>query len=159
LAKAEARRDELDAELDKGDSWAWIRRKFEKAGRNYRWFKPREWADGRNSLVGTRYEVMGWLHCIFGEADVARTYLEICLEQQERADDAEAERDRQYEANAGLIAKVAKLETALQRALVFAKEEQDRREKDALPEPTPQEEELLTEIANVVDGIMKALGD
>jgi hypothetical protein len=92
LATLEERKAELEKQLDAGDSWAWIRAKFENAGRNYRWFKPREWAN-RDSLVGTRYEVMGWLHCIFGEADSARTYLEICLEQQKRADEAEAERD------------------------------------------------------------------
>jgi|ERR1700677_594825 len=90
IAKAESRADKLSAELDKGDSWAWIRSKFEKAGRNYRWFKPREWTH-RESLVGTRYEVMGWLHCLFGEADTARTAWEICIEQQKRAEDAEKE--------------------------------------------------------------------
>lgn len=90
-----AENERLNKELDAGDSWAWIRRKFEQAGRNYRWFKPRD----RNTdpLVGTRYEVMGWLHCIFGEADSSRMYLEICLEQQKRADDAE-EKVRQLEA-------------------------------------------------------------
>lgn len=91
LAKKIERIDDIEAELNKGDSWAWIRQKFERAGRNYRWFKPRE---AKDSLVGTRYEVMGWLHCLFGEADTARTAWEICLEQQKKADEAEAQAAR-----------------------------------------------------------------
>jgi hypothetical protein len=73
--------DKLSAELDLGDSWAWIRNKFMNCGQEFRYVKPR---DGR--FEGTRYEVMGWLHCIFGDANYKNLAVKICIEQQEKAD-------------------------------------------------------------------------
>jgi hypothetical protein len=75
----------LEAELDKGDSWAWIRSKFERSGERFRWYRPRT-----DSLVGTRYEVMGWLHCLFADAS-PKVYIDIALEHQKQADDAHDE--------------------------------------------------------------------
>ena len=87
MATLEERNARLEKELDSGDSWAWIRAKFEKAKDKFRWYKPR-----RDSLIGTRYEVMGWLHCLFSEAD-PKVFIDITLEHQKRTDEAEAARD------------------------------------------------------------------
>lgn len=77
--------DRLESELNAGDSWAWIRGKFEKSKDKFRWYTPR--TDG---LVSTRYEVMGWLHCLFADADPT-VFIDIALEHQKKADDAEQE--------------------------------------------------------------------
>jgi hypothetical protein len=77
----------INKELDAGDSWAWIRAKFERSGDKYRWYKPRT-----DELVGTRYEVMGWLHCLFADTDPT-VFIDITLEHQKRTDEAEAEND------------------------------------------------------------------
>lgn len=77
--------EKLSAELDRGDSWEWIRNKFEKCGKHLTWWTPRN--DG---LKHTRYEVMGWLHVLFAEAH-PHVYIDICMEQQKRAEAAEAE--------------------------------------------------------------------
>ena len=84
VAKSESWAERLSAELDKGDSWAWIRSKFEKCRTQFKWYTPRT-----DSLVGTRYEVMGWLHVLFAHAD-PKVYMDITMEQQKKADDAEA---------------------------------------------------------------------
>jgi hypothetical protein len=76
--------DHLSAELNEGDSWAWIRAKFENASPELRYVRPR-----RDNLSGTRYEVMGWLHCLFGDAQYKNLSIQICVEQQKKADDAE----------------------------------------------------------------------
>lgn len=78
----------LNNELDTGDSWQWIRRKFDACGAHLKWFKPR--ADG---LRDTRYELMGWLHVLFAEAH-PHVYIDITLEHQKRTDEAEAESRR-----------------------------------------------------------------
>ena len=84
VKRLQERIEHLDAELNKGDSWAWIRSKFEKSRAKFRWYKPRT-----DNLSGTRYEVMGWLHCLF--ADAAPTvFIDITLEHQKRTDEAEA---------------------------------------------------------------------
>lgn len=88
IDKLEERNAQLEKELDAGDSWAWIRAKFEKSKDKFRWYKPR--ADG---LIGTRYEVMGWLHCLFADADPT-VFIDITLEHQKRTDEAEAENKR-----------------------------------------------------------------
>jgi hypothetical protein len=86
--KLSMRTRELNAELDKGDSWAWIRDKFKKCRTQFKWYTPRE-----DSLVGTRYEVMGWLHVLFAHAD-PKVYMDIAIEHQKKTDDAEAESHR-----------------------------------------------------------------
>lgn len=85
IAKLEKRNAHLEKELDAGDSWAWIRAKFERGKDKFRWYKPRT-----DSLLGTRYEVMGWLHCLFADAD-PKVFIDITLEHQKRTDEAEAE--------------------------------------------------------------------
>lgn len=72
----------LSDELEKGDSWAWIREKFEECRTQFKWHKPRQ-----DSLAGTRYEVMGWLHVLFAHAD-PQVYIDIAMEHQKKADDA-----------------------------------------------------------------------
>ena len=84
VAEAESWASRLSAELDKGDSWAWIRSKMEKCRTQFKWYTPRT-----DSLIGTRYEVMGWLHVLFAHAD-PKVYIDITMEQQKKADDAEA---------------------------------------------------------------------
>lgn len=79
----EETKERLNKELDAGDSWAWIRTKFEKCRTQFKWYTPRT-----DSLVGTRYEVMGWLHVLFAHAD-PKVYIDITLEHQKKADDAE----------------------------------------------------------------------
>ena len=74
----------IEKELNAGDSWAWIRAKFEKSKDKFRWFTPRT-----DELIGTRYEVMGWLHCLFADADPT-VFIDITLEHQKRTDEAEA---------------------------------------------------------------------
>jgi hypothetical protein len=81
------RRAEREGVMATGDSWAWIRAKFERSGDKYRWYKPRT-----DELVGTRYEVMGWLHCLFADTDPT-VFIDITLEHQKRTDEAEAEND------------------------------------------------------------------
>ena len=88
VAEAEAWASRLSAELDKGDSWAWIRSKMEKCRTQFKWYTPRT-----DSLIGTRYEVMGWLHVLFAHAD-PKVYIDITIEQQKKADDAEEELKR-----------------------------------------------------------------
>lgn len=83
LAKQIERNDRLDAELDRGDSWVWIREKFERCRTQFAWYKPRT-----DRLVGTRYEVMGWLHVLFSHAD-PKVYIDITMEHQERCHRAE----------------------------------------------------------------------
>ena len=83
----EERNAQLQKELDAGDSWAWIRAKFESGKDKFRWYKPRT-----DELIGTRYEVMGWLHCLFADADPT-VFIDITTEHQKRTDQAEAERD------------------------------------------------------------------
>jgi hypothetical protein len=90
-SKAEARVRELNAELDAGDSWAWIREKFKRSKDKFRWYTPRS-----DDLKDTRYEVMGWLHCLFSDAD-PKVFIDITLEHQKRTDEAEA-RVRELEA-------------------------------------------------------------
>ncbi len=85
IYKIEARQrwaDSLSKELDKGDSWAWIREKFERCRTQFKWYTPRE-----DNLKGTRYEVMGWLHVLFAHAD-PKVYIDITVEHQKKADDA-----------------------------------------------------------------------
>jgi len=82
LETLRARVERLEAELDKGDSWTWIRAKFEKCRTQFAWYTPR-----KDSLVGTRYEVMGWLHVLFAHAD-PKVYIDITMEHQEMADQA-----------------------------------------------------------------------
>ncbi len=85
IAKLEERNAQLEKELDAGDSWAWIRAKFERSKDKFRWYHPRT-----DELIGTRYEVMGWLHCLFADADPT-VFIDITLEHQKRTDEAEAE--------------------------------------------------------------------
>ena len=75
----------LNVELERGDSWHWIRSKFMSHRPVFTWYKPRT-----DVLVGTRYEVMGWLHLLFAHAD-PQIYIDITLEHQKKADDALAE--------------------------------------------------------------------
>ena len=84
VAQSEQWASKLSAELDKGDSWAWIRGKFEKCRTQFKWHTPRA-----DSLAGTRYEVMGWLHVLFAHAD-PQVYIDITIEHQKRTDEAEA---------------------------------------------------------------------
>ncbi len=86
VRKLEEIKARLEKELDTGDSWQWIRGKFEAASEKYRWYHPR--TDG---LAGTRYEVMGWLHCLFSDAD-PKVFIDIALEHQKRTDEAEAQK-------------------------------------------------------------------
>ena len=88
VAKCESWNEKLSAELDKGDSWAWIRSKFEKCRTQFKWYTPRT-----DSLIGTRYEVMGWLHVLFAHAD-PKVYIDITMEHQKRTDEAEDELNR-----------------------------------------------------------------
>lgn len=78
----------LSDELDKGDSWAWIRCKFEKCRTQFKWHTPRQ-----DSLKGTRYEVMGWLHVLFAHAD-PQIYIDITMEHQKRCDEAETRAEK-----------------------------------------------------------------
>jgi hypothetical protein len=87
-AKVKEWNAKLNKDLDAGDSWAWIRSKFEKSSGKFRWYKPRT-----DELAGTRYEVMGWLHCLFADAD-SKVFIDITLEHQKRTETAEAERDQ-----------------------------------------------------------------
>jgi hypothetical protein len=82
LKQFQNRVEELNQELDRGDSWTWIRQKFEKCRTQFKWYTPR--TDG---LVNTRYEVMGWLHVLFAHAD-PKVYIDIAIEH--RTDEAEA---------------------------------------------------------------------
>jgi hypothetical protein len=84
VAQSEQWASKLSAELDKGDSWAWIRGKFEKCRTQFKWHTPRA-----DSFAGTRYEVMGWLHVLFAHAD-PQVYIDITIEHQKRTDEAEA---------------------------------------------------------------------
>jgi hypothetical protein len=84
IAKAEEWAEHLNEELNQGDSWAWIRQKFEKCRTQFKWYTPRT-----DSLAGTRYEIMGWLHVLFAHAD-PKVYIDIAIEHQKKADEAEA---------------------------------------------------------------------
>jgi hypothetical protein len=70
------------------DGWSWVRRTIERSAPEFA-KSPARIADSR--LKETAYETMGWVHhiCHYAVAGY-RTYLAICLEQQKRADEAEA---------------------------------------------------------------------
>lgn len=80
--------DIVTDEAGSKNGWAWIRNKIAVACPEFV-KEPRT-----DSLRGTKYEVMGWMHQVCHYAVAAyRTYLDIGIEQQRRADDVEDERD------------------------------------------------------------------
>ncbi|HEX7313326.1 MAG TPA: hypothetical protein VF297_05370 [Pyrinomonadaceae bacterium] len=70
------------------DGWEWVRAKLEKCCPELT-VKPRT-----DSLTGTPWEVMGWMHVLCQYAQAAnRCYLHIAVEQEKRAVEAERQRD------------------------------------------------------------------
>jgi len=68
------------------DGWSWVRRKLERCAPELIGNPER-----LDRYKGTPYEVMGWMHCIVHDAVAGyRTYLGIAVEQQKRAEEAEA---------------------------------------------------------------------
>jgi hypothetical protein len=77
---------EIEKRTNDNGGWTWIRQKLESVCPEFR-NKPRT-----DSLVGTKWELMGWMHIVCHHAVAGyRTYLDIAVEQQKRAEEAEAE--------------------------------------------------------------------
>ena len=143
LAKSKEWANRLSEELDKGDSWAWIREKFEKCRTQFRWYTPRE-----DSLAGTRYEVMGWLHVLFAHAD-PEVYINITIEHQKKADDAEQRAARAESAVAELRAENERLKADASWAATHRSELADLRDAFAKAETANAELQRTVELLKV----------
>ena len=74
-----------------------------------------------DSLAGTKYEVMGWMHVLCGYAQSANhTYLSIAVEQQKRAEEAEVEIHRLTARLAEVEAEKASIVEGLHREIIAA---------------------------------------
>jgi hypothetical protein len=102
---------ELQQERESGDGWRWIREKFNACVPELT-LPQRE-----DSLAGTKYEVMGWMHVLCSYAQSANhCYLSIAVEQQKRAEEAEA-------ANLALTARLAEVEAERNEAIAYAQKQ------------------------------------
>lgn len=75
------------------DGWDWVRAKLKKCC-------PELTLKARTeSIQGTPWEVMGWMHILCSYAQAAnRTYVHIAVEQEKRAVEAERQRDKLLDA-------------------------------------------------------------